>query len=136
MLQGLLAAIVVLGAGPPTDLPDDSAPLVSIDMPPGGAPPDGCTGMMWVEVVGDGRYRLKVIERSKGEPVEAPGTLDRRQLLKALEPRRTDRSQCGRVIVSADEARPYSDVLSTISMLRHNGFDRISLIDPTPWNPN
>jgi len=136
MIEGLFAAIALLVAGPPTDLPDDPAPLVAIDMPPGHAPSDGCTGMMWVEVVGDGRYRVKVLERSKAQPDQVSEVLDRRMLLRALEPRRTDKSQCGRVIVSSDQDRPYAEVLSTISMLRHNGFSRIMLVDPKEWYPN
>ncbi len=135
MLEGLLAGIVLMAA-PPTNLPDDPMPIVRIDMPPGSAPPDGCSGMAWVEIVGDGQYRLKVLERDPGRWVEQQTTFDRRQLLGKLEPRRNDESQCGRVIVSAHQDRPYAEVLSTISMLRHNGFHRIALIDPTGWPPN
>lgn len=136
MIEGLFAAIALLVAGPPTDLPDDPIPIVKIDMPPGSAPPDGCSGMAWVEVIGDGQFRLKVWEHAKGRFVEQPSVLDRLQLLAKLEPRRNDESQCGRVMVSAHQDRPYVEILSTISMLRYNGYSRIMLLDPAGWYAN
>lgn len=121
MLEALLAALAMFFA-PHADQVRQSEPLVELMAPICSMPPDPSSGYKpppptFVHIDRDGALRVN----DEPQRFETLGAALKAKACHAD-------GECDRIFVWADYDTPYTTVLSAISVIKHNGFDKIGLI--------